>query len=158
MQGDLQKEEDKMRRPRKSTIEVGKSYEGSVEQKYPQIHESREDLNYDRPDPLKIEGLDPQLKAKWIRDTKDSVALAKTKGYIPAQKSHFANSSEASLSFGDLRLFVIPKEIVGERKKRLQMERQERLTKKLRASVERDGINVTDRQPKKCVVGGWSFN
>jgi hypothetical protein len=139
------------------TIEVRKSYKNSVEEKFPSIYESRKDLSYDRPDPLKVE-VKPELKAYWAKDTPNSIQQLKYMGYITADERHFKEGVEPIETFGDLRLMVCLKEDYEKRQRR-QQEMTKRQIESLSSKAEREGITMEDRSGKiKGYVSGHSFN
>lgn len=138
----------------KPVIEVGKSSENSVERKFPQIHESRKDINFNRPDPLKVD-LKDGLKAKWVRDNKDNVYRKKAQGYVPAVLTDFKDTTQAVLRYGDLVLFKTSAEVVEQRKQR-QSELQRNQSQSLVAQAKREGIATDERDKRKGYVSGFN--
>ena len=128
----------------KLAIEVGKSTVDSVESKIPNIHESKEDLTYDRPDPLAVKDLKGELRPYWGKDDPDSINKLARLGYVPAKKEDFTNPSSCVKTYGDLRLMVCQKENFASREKSRQtadrtQEREE--TKQLKGYVSGHAFN-----------------
>lgn len=152
-------EVDKMAKKKveKTIIEVGEDNRGSIESQSPRIHESREDLSknpqlsrtYQRPDPLKVEGLKDDLSPFWEKDSKDTINIRESLGFRIARKTDFKDQTNFKKKYGDVVLMVAPKDMVEESK-------SQRLA--LRQSIENSrGSQRTEPERLKGYVSGHSF-
>ena len=143
---------------KKKSIEVGKSLDKSVEQKFPRVHESREDLHFEnRPDPLQVE-VKEHLRPYWAKDTPDSIRKLEQQGYITADETHFKDPKDVVKTFGDLRLMVCLQEDYQSRQVKQQKASKAQMVN-LQSQLKRQGIRMTDRKSNlKGYVGGYSFD
>jgi len=95
---------------------------GRVEDAHPRIVEAREDMTknprieFDRPDPLKVERLNPQLVCFWESKNPNAIARREHKGFRRVRKSDFLDPTKFKAEYEDVVLMVADKEEI-ERKK-----------------------------------------
>lgn len=145
-----------MARPRKDAV-AGEN--GSVEAVNPRITEAREDMiakptiSYERPDPLKVEGLREGLSCIWERKTPNTITERRAKGFREVRKDDFVDPLNFKATYGDVVLMVADKAQVERSKQHSISIRKEREQIRHKHTL----LNQ-DGQGLKGYVSGHSFN